>query len=79
LWAVKKLRDQGKIAPDATVVLMLTGSGLKDMDILRTQPQSTIESSLATIQADLHRILNRNRQRQPRCFRQGASIIENIS
>jgi len=63
LWAVKKLRGQGKIAPDTTVVLMLTGSGLKDMDILRTQPQSTVESSLATIQADLHRILNRNRQR----------------
>ncbi|MDP3283963.1 MAG: hypothetical protein Q8M56_06015 [Desulfobacterales bacterium] len=57
-----KLRGQGKIAPDATVVLMLTGSGLKDLDILRTQPQSTVESSLAAIQADLHRILNRNRQ-----------------
>jgi threonine synthase len=37
-----KLRGQGKIAPDATVVLMLTGSGLKDLDILRTQPQSTV-------------------------------------
>lgn len=58
LWAVKKLRDQGKIAPDATVVLMLTGSGLKDMDILRTQPQSAVESSLTTVQADLRRVLN---------------------
>jgi len=63
LWAVKKLRSQGKIAPDATVILMLTGSGLKDMDILRTQPQSAIESSLAAVQADLRGILNRNRQR----------------
>jgi threonine synthase len=57
LWAVKKLRGQGKIAPDATVVLMLTGSGLKDMDVLRTQPQSVVECSLKTIQADLHKIL----------------------
>jgi len=57
LRAVKKLRGQGKIAQDATVVLMLTGSGLKDTDVLRTQPQSVVECSLKTIQADLHKIL----------------------
>ncbi|MBU1569076.1 MAG: threonine synthase, partial [Proteobacteria bacterium] len=59
LWAVKKLRDQGKIASNHTVVIMLTGSGLKDMDVIRAQPRSVVECSLKTIQADLHRILNR--------------------
>jgi len=59
LWAVKKLRGQGKIDSNQTVVLMLTGSGLKDMDVIRTQPQSVVECSLKTIQTDLHRILNR--------------------
>ncbi|MFO7666023.1 MAG: threonine synthase [Desulfobacterales bacterium] len=57
LMAVKKLRGQGKIGSNQTVVLMLTGSGLKDMDVLRAQSQSTVESSLKTIKADLHRIL----------------------
>lgn len=59
LWAVKKLRCQGKIDLNQTVVIMLTGSGLKDMDILRTQSQSTVECSIKTIKADLHKILNR--------------------
>ncbi|MFH1974344.1 MAG: threonine synthase [Pseudomonadota bacterium] len=59
LWAVKKLRAQGKIASNQTVVLMLTGSGLKDMDVLRAQPRSTVESSLKTIKVDLQGILNR--------------------
>jgi threonine synthase len=57
LQAVKKLHAQGKIASNQTVVLMLTGSGLKDMDILRLQPQSVVESSINTIKEDLHRII----------------------
>ncbi len=58
LQAVKKLRSLGKISSDQTVVLMLTGSGLKDMDVLRTQPQSVIESSVKTVKADLYKILD---------------------
>ncbi len=59
LRAVKKLRGQGKIDSNQTVVLMLTGSGLKDMDVIRTQPQSTVECSIKTIKADISRIMNR--------------------
>jgi threonine synthase len=58
LQAVKKLRSRGKIAPEQTVVLMLTGSGLKDMDLLRAQPQSVIESSVQTVKADLCKVLD---------------------
>ena len=35
LWAVKKLREKKILEPHAGVVLMLTGSGLKDMDVLK--------------------------------------------
>jgi len=35
LYAVKKLREQGKIEQDASVVIILTGSGLKDPDVLK--------------------------------------------
>ncbi len=58
LMAVKKLRGQGKIDSNQTVILMLTGSGLKDMDVLRKQPQNTVASSLKTIKVDLQGILN---------------------
>lgn len=34
LYAVRKLKRDGRIEPDATVVMMLTGSGLKDMDVM---------------------------------------------
>lgn len=35
LYAIKKLRESGKIEKTATVVTILTGSGLKDMKVLR--------------------------------------------
>ncbi|MFA5850882.1 MAG: threonine synthase [Bacteroidales bacterium] len=35
LFAVKKLREQGKIEQNASVVIILTGSGLKDSDVLK--------------------------------------------
>ncbi len=35
LYAVKKLREQGKIEQNASVVIILTGSGLKDSDVLQ--------------------------------------------
>ena len=35
LYAIKKLRESGKIEKTATVVTILTGSGLKDMTVLR--------------------------------------------
>ncbi|MEN6618822.1 MAG: threonine synthase [Rikenellaceae bacterium] len=35
LFAIKKLREQGKIARTASVVMILTGSGLKDSEVLQ--------------------------------------------
>lgn len=35
LFAIKKLRKQGKIARTASVVMILTGSGLKDSEVLQ--------------------------------------------
>jgi threonine synthase len=58
LKAVQKLRANGMITPDQKVVLMLTGSGLKDMDVLKAQPQCVIESSVKTVKNDLSKILD---------------------
>lgn len=35
LYAVKKLREQGKIEQNASVVIILTGSGLKDSEVFK--------------------------------------------
>lgn len=53
LMAVKKLRDAGKITQDATVVLMLTGSGLKDSDVFGYHDLSIHESNIDSIEQDL--------------------------
>jgi len=59
LWAVKKLRTTGAIARDASVVLLLTGAGMKDMDVMRRQPLSTRETTLDRLENDLREVLCR--------------------
>jgi threonine synthase len=53
LCAVRKLRAAGRIAAGASVVLMLTGAGLKDLDALKHQPFNVIESNLDNIRQDV--------------------------
>ncbi len=59
LAAVKKLRAAGKIGVEDSVVLMLTGSGLKDMSVFTRQQESVIESDLRSIRGDMQKILAR--------------------
>ena len=57
LCAVRKLRVAGRITAGESVVLMLTGAGLKDLDVLKHQPCNIIESSLDKIRHDLAQAL----------------------
>lgn len=57
LSAVKKLRAAGKIAADASVVLILTGAGLKDLDALKHQPCRVVESDLEEVRQDVEQFL----------------------
>jgi threonine synthase len=54
LMAVKKLCAAGKIKRHESVVLMLTGSGLKDSGVFKPE---TIDSSIATIEKDLNHLI----------------------
>jgi threonine synthase len=56
---VKKLRAAGKIGEEDPVILMLTGSGLKDMSVFTRQKVSVIESDLRRIRGDVEKILAR--------------------
>jgi threonine synthase len=57
LGAVRKLRAAGKIVTGESVVLMLTGAGLKDMDVLKHHPCSIVESNLDSVRRDLQQAL----------------------
>ena len=57
LCAVKKLRAAGRISAGDSVVLMLTGAGLKDLGALKHQPFEVIESNLDNVRRDLERVL----------------------
>jgi len=57
LYAVKKLRSAGKINAKDTVVLMLTGSGLKDGEVFQFHRATVIESDLESIPKDLQKHL----------------------
>jgi threonine synthase len=59
LAAVKKLRAAGKIGEEDPVILMLTGSGLKDMSVFTRQSVNVIESDLRRIRGDVEKILAR--------------------
>jgi threonine synthase len=58
LGAVRKLRAAGKIAAGESVVLMLTGAGLKDLDVLKHHPCSIVESNLDSVGRDLKQALS---------------------
>lgn len=57
LGAVRKLRLAGAIASGASVVLMLTGAGLKDLDALKRRPFKPFDSRLETLRRDLETLL----------------------
>lgn len=59
LGAVRKLRLAGAIDPGASVVLMLTGAGLKDLEALKLQPFEVIESHVDAVRRDLEQALGR--------------------
>lgn len=58
LIAVKKLLAAGKIEQNAMVVLMLTGSGLKDSEVFQHHPINVISTHISTIETDLARVLH---------------------
>ncbi|HOX56113.1 MAG TPA: threonine synthase [Candidatus Paceibacterota bacterium] len=55
LCAVRKLKAAGRIGAEDSVLLMLTGAGLKDLDALKHQPCSIIESNLDSVRCDVER------------------------
>jgi threonine synthase len=57
LAAARKLRAAGKIGGDDSVVLMLTGSGLKDMGVLARRGAEVIDSDLRSVRGDVEKIL----------------------
>ena len=59
LAAVKKLRQTGKIKDNKSVVLMLTGSGLKDSEVFQYHEVNIQNSSTDSIEDDLSRILKK--------------------
>ncbi len=64
LIAVKKLVAAGKIKRDESVVLMLTGSGLKDAEVFQHHPTDVIVSDISSIENDLARVLHLSKRFQ---------------
>ena len=57
LAALKKLSEAGKIAKDATVVMILTGSGLKDSEVLQYHKVNLHETGLENVQGVVEGII----------------------
>lgn len=57
LAALKKLSESGKIAKDATVVMILTGSGLKDSEVLQYHKVNLHETGLENVQGVVEGII----------------------
>jgi threonine synthase len=57
LAAVRKLRAAGKIALEATVVLVLTGSGLKDMSVLEKTSPPPVDTTTEKLRGTVTEIL----------------------
>ncbi len=57
LYAIKKLRKSGKIKDGASVLMMLTGSGLKDTSVLSYHPADVRELDLKAVEAYLSKKL----------------------
>lgn len=58
LSAVRKLVQAGKIKSHETVVMILTGSGLKDTEAFRGQTLNMIHSNVEKIHDDVKKVLN---------------------
>ncbi len=50
LFAVKKLRHSGRIDKDQTVVLMLTGSGMKDFGAIKNHKADVVSATLEDVE-----------------------------
>jgi threonine synthase len=62
LPAVRRLADAGRVRRDATVVMVLTGAGLKDLDALKHQPAGdVIDSDIGRVESDLSRWMTQGR------------------
>lgn len=60
LGAVKKLRENGRIGSAASVLLMLTGGGLKDIGILKYHPADIRDIAARALEAETRKILKSN-------------------
>lgn len=57
LHAIRKLREAGRIKPDETVVMMLTGAGLKDLEVMPLHKFETHDTTIGEVREDLKRLL----------------------
>ncbi len=57
LYAVRKLREKGKIRSNEKVVIMLTGSGLKDSEIFSHHDFKPFESNLEKLRGDIQKLI----------------------
>jgi threonine synthase len=57
LYAIKKLREAGKIKEGESVVMMLTGSGLKDASMLKYHQANIQELTLQEVESELKLLL----------------------
>jgi len=57
LYAVKKLKKSGKIERDASIIIVLTGSGLKDSEVLQYHKANIQEVKLDGIEKTISNIL----------------------
>lgn len=57
LAAVKKLRESGSINKDESVVLVLTGSGLKDSEVFQLHQMQVNTSTVDTVETDVRKIM----------------------
>jgi threonine synthase len=58
LYAVKKLKEKGKIKEEETVIIVLTGSGMKQLEAIKNFRFKIFESDIDKIEKDLGFIIN---------------------
>ena len=57
LYAIKKLFKAEKIKEGSTVVMMLTGTGLKDLDVFKYYHLNVMESNIEKVEDDVWNLL----------------------
>jgi threonine synthase len=62
MHAVRKMRERGTLPPDASVVAVLTGSGLKDIAVLHRHRLQVLESDLSALRDTLARLTESERR-----------------